>query len=238
MRLRRFNKNGIALFREYLVKLSNDPKLSPPEELLTDEAGTDLISGDIDENKKFDRRFDAGEFFSTLIDCAGIKLPDKDTGLWAWLALLFFDQVCPKDGHGNRKPRDMSRLIPQLDNYQRFYRHLFLGPFLIYKAHKDDPQRALALLCGKLEKPGEIVETFASRKELVTNRGVVGLITYLYYDNGTKKFKPRAAAKDKGAARRLAAWLNQIDRTYYLYGMKMEELKGLLPSEFKKFQSA
>jgi hypothetical protein len=173
-----------------------------------------------------------------LLERSGFALPERDRGLWTWLTLFYFDEVCPADGNGNREPQDEARLMPLLDNHQRFYRHLLLGPFLIVRAHRDQPERAIAMLCNPLWKPGEIVEQLASRKELVTNRGVVELATRLYYDAEKKSFKRGAGSSVKGAARRLATLLNQLDLTFYLYGMSAEELLALLPKEFDRFRSA
>jgi len=167
---------------------------------------------------------------------SNIKSPEYDRGLWTWLTLFYFDSVCPVDGNGNRDPQDEARLMPLLDNHQRFYRHLLLGPFLIVRAHRDQPERAIAMLCNPLCKPGEIAEQLASRKELVTNPGVMELASRLYYDKETKSFRRGAGSSVKGAARRLAALLNQLDLTFYLYGMNADELQALLPREFDRFR--
>ena len=74
-----------------------------------------------------------------------------------------------------RKPGALARHIPEPGNFQRYYRHLLAGPYRIYRAHRDDPQRALALLCQPLDSPGDVVEQLASRQELVTNRGIMEL---------------------------------------------------------------
>jgi hypothetical protein len=138
---------------------------------------------------------------------------------------------------GERDPKDdEARLVPRLDNYQRFYRHLLLGPYLIVRAHRDRPERAIAMLCNPLWQPGEIAEQLASRKELVTNRGVAEAATKLYYEPAIGSFKRGAGTKTRGAPRRLADLLNQLDLTYYLYGMTAEELLGLLPKEFDRFR--
>jgi hypothetical protein len=44
-------------------------------------------------------------------------------------------------------------------------------------------------------------------------------------------------SKTKGAPRRLANLLNQLDLTWYLYGMTTEEILTLLPKEFDRFRS-
>src|ERR1035437_4440629 len=56
---------------------------------------------------------------------------DRDRGLWAWLALYLFDQLCPERKDGSRKPGERARWIPELDNAFRYYRHLVAGPFLV-----------------------------------------------------------------------------------------------------------
>lgn len=239
MKLRRFNHDGVVAFANFRARLALEPTLEPPVELLEDLALTELLPGDVEvEARKFANRLEAGVFLNELMDLANIQLPESDQGLWAWLTLFFFDQVCPADGHGCRDPQDEARLVPILDNYQRFYRHLLLGPYLIVRAHRDLPERAIAMLCNPLWKPGEIVEQLASRKELVTNRAVVELATRLYYDPATGSFKRGAGSSVKGAPRRLAALFNQLDLTWYLYGMSADDVNDLLPKEFDRFRQA
>jgi hypothetical protein len=61
--------------------------------------------------------------------------------------------------------------------------------------------------------------------------------TKLYYDPATRSFRRGAGSSVRGAARRLAALLNQLDITWYLYGMGVEDLISLLPKEFDRFRS-
>ncbi len=238
MKLHRFNSDGVAAFANYRARLALEPSLPPPIQLLDDPALSEPVPGNIDVvARSFENRLEAGLYLNQLIDAAGVSLPERDQGLWTWLTLFYFDQVCPADGNGNRNPQNEARLIAQVDNFQRFYRHLLLGPFLIVRAHRDDPNRAIAFLCKPLWEPGEIVEQLASRKELVTNRAVAEAATKLYYDPATRSFKRGAGSSVRGAARRLAALLNQLDITWYLYGMGVEELISLLPKEFDRFRS-
>jgi hypothetical protein len=239
MKLRRFNSDGVSAFATYRGRLGLEPNLAPPTQTLEDPALTEEISSPVEvPNRSFESRLEAGTFLNELLEHSGITLPERDQGLWSWLTLFYFDEVCPADGNGNRDPQDEARLMPLLDNHQRFYRHLLLGPFLIVRAHRDHPERALAMLCNPVWKPGEIVEQLASRKELVTNRGVIELATRLYYDSAKKSFKRGAGSSVKGAARRLAALLNQLDLTFYLYGMNADELLSLLPKEFDRFRES
>ena len=230
--------SGKVDFATYRGRIALEPNLPPPIQTLEDPALTEEIAGQIEVPKRsFATRLEAGRFLNELLEHSGIALLERDRGLWTWLTLFYFDEVCPADGNGNRDPQDEARLMPLLDNHQRYYRHLLLGPFLIVRAHRDNPERAIAMLCNPLWKPGEIVEQLASRKELVTNRGVIELATRLYYDAENKSFKRGAGSSVKGAARRLAALLNQLDLTFYLYGMTADELLALLPKEFDRFRA-
>jgi hypothetical protein len=215
-----------------------EPTLAPPTNLLEDPAYTEILSEKTEvEPRTFENRLEAGRYLNDLIETSNITLPEQDRGLWAWLTLLHFDAVCPADGHGNRSPQGEARLLPLLDNHQRFYRHLLLGPFLITRAHRDNPERALAFLNQTLWEPGEIVEQLASRKELVTNPAVAEAATRLYVDQATNTFKRGSGSKTKGAPRRLASLLNQLDLTWYLYGMSTDEILALLPKEFDRFRN-
>jgi hypothetical protein len=239
MKLRRFNSDGIAVFAEYRARLQLEPTLPPPLDLLEDAALTEFISEDVEVvARSFTNRLEAGLFLNELIDAAGVNLPEQDRGLWTWLTLFFFDEVCPADGNGHRDPQDEARLLPLLDNHQRFYRHLLLGPFLIVRAHRDQPERAVAFLKQPLWKPGDIVEQLASRKELVTNRAVAEAATRLYFDPVAGAFKRGHSSKVRGGPRRLASLLNQLDLTWYLYGLSADEILNLLPKEFDRFRSA
>jgi len=113
-----------------------------------------------------------------------------------------------------------------------------LGPYLIVRTHYDKPERAWACLCTAPSEPGEVVAQFASRRELLTNKGVIEMVTCMYYDATKGGHRPGIGASSKGGARRLAALLYQLDLNWYLYGMKSDEIMRLLPKEFETFKLA
>jgi hypothetical protein len=113
---------------------------------------------------------------------------------------------------------------------------LLAGPFAIYRAHRDDPKRALAVLAGPLHQPGDVAEQLAARQEIVTNRAAMALATLLYIDSQTLTVRRGASGRGAGSARRLAAVLNQLELTWDLYGMNTAELTALLPGEFSRFR--
>lgn len=235
MILRKFNASGIQQFSDFLIELGEDPTRPVPESLLTDNQLTTEVQPEINICKRqFANRLDCAQYLhETLVSAETAEL--RDAGLWAWLSLFYFDEVCPSR-NGSRFPHAKARHIPQMTNFQRFYRHLLLNPFMIYDAHFGHLHEVMAVLASAVDSPGDVPEQFASRQELITNRGVLGLATTLYYDPKKKRLKTGAGGKSNGSPRRLAKFLNQIDLTYDLYEMKSIDFGSILPREFDRFK--
>jgi hypothetical protein len=238
MKLRRLNKTGIDLFAAYLDALEDDPTRIPPNSLLEDATTSELIAPTVEvETRRFGSRFNAAEYLDGIFSKAGLSDVDRDIGLWAWLTLFYFDEICPRGRGGERSPGERARYVPEAENFRRYYRHLLAGPYRIYKAHRQNPSRALVILCQQIDKPGDIVEQFASRQEIVTNGVVLEVATRLYVDSETKRQKRNAQSRVRpGTAFRLIDVLNQFDVTWDLYAMIANEMLGVLPEEFEKFE--
>lgn len=235
--VRRLNQSGIERFSLFLDSLRTDTPQDRPVEILTDQLTSEELECQIYiENRSFANRLEAARYLDEKFDSSGLRGVERDRGLWAWLSLFYFEQLCPADNHGRRKPGELARWVPEVNNYQRYYRHLLAGPYRIYRAHRDRPERALALLCNPLDRPGDIVEQLASRQEIVTNKAVIETATELYIDPSTRKPRRGAGGKGRGSARRLAAVLNQLDLTFDLYALDKEALLKLLPPEFNRFR--
>lgn len=239
MKLHRLTDAGIEAFSSYLALLKQQPATPPPLHLLEDKQMAEpLNTAAVVEPKEFPTRLAAAEYLHGLLAASGLKNIDTDRGLWTWLTLYYFDQLCPAKADGERKVLDAARYVPQLSNYQRFYRHLLVGPYFIYNAHADMPARATVVLISPLTVPGEVVEQIASRQELITNKSILGTLTRLYYDENQQKLKKGAGGKANGAARRFADVLGQFDLTFDLYAINENCLFSLLPKEFHRFQTA
>ena len=231
MKLRRFNESGIERFDMFRETLSGDNgELS---EIVCDPANSDLVSCDIDiQPQEFSNRFKMGEYLNQVLQGATVLDLARDRGIWTWLAAFFFDQLCPS----GTNPGDRARWVPAVGDFRKYYRHLLAGPYQIYRAHRDNPWRVLALLAGPPSRPGEIAEQLASRQELITNRTVMEVATTMYIDPGTSLPKRGAAGKVNGSARRYAEVLNQLDLTWDLYTLESFQLLKLLPEEFNRFK--
>jgi len=235
MRVRRLTESGLESFGKFLDSLTSESPQLYPEYLLADPEMSEPVEPAIEvEKRSFANRFEAAEYLYERLK----NLPnvERDRGLWAWLALFYFDQLCPPKRNGKREPGERARWIPVIRNFRKYYRHLLAGPYRIYKAHADDPRRALAVLCSKLHSPGDAVEQLVSRQELVTNKGVMQVATWLYV-NRNGSLKRGAGGKGPGSPRRLAeVLLNQFDLTWDLYFMSAADVLDMLPSEFDRFR--
>jgi hypothetical protein len=237
MRVRRLTTIGISRFEAFIVALSSDSPSHASQAGLYDPDSSEPYDPAVEvERRSFVTRWEVAEYLDTQFRAGGALDVERDRGLWAWLSLFFFEELCVADDGGRRKPGALPRWIPEVEDYRSYYRHLLAGPYRVYRAHQGDPSLAMALLCGAPSKPGEIFEQLASRQELVTNAGVVGAATALYFDPKTKKFRRGAGGKGGGSARRLADVLNQLDLTFDLYAMDTTALLAVLPSEFDRFK--
>lgn len=236
MKVRRLGAKGIERFSAFLDSLNSATPHSVPTWLLDNDETSSPLEVDIDvQAQPFPNRFELAKYLDSKLTDVGLKNLERDIALWAWLTLFYFDQLCPLHEDGSRKAGERARYIPAVEDYRKYYRHLVAGPYSIYRAHRDEPERVLAVLAGPVDQPGDIAEQLASRQEIVTNKAAMALATSLYIDATTKRAKRGAAGRGPGSARRFVDVLNQFDLTWDLYAMQMQAMRQMLPSEFKRF---
>jgi len=235
--LKSFNQDGIDRAHAFLDWISSNPNSEPDLSFLNDESLVEQKFGvEFNPKKKFPNRLGLAKYIYGKLSQCEIENPERNKGLWVWLSLLYFDQLCPPNSKGVRKPGERARWIPDLTSWMRYYRHLVVGPYRIFAAHKDEPELLVAILANDPSTSGDLYEQIASRQQLITNRNVVETINRLYFDEKKKKLKRGAGGKEKGGARRLADTLNQFDLTYDLYSVDTDTLVKLLPNEFSRFK--
>lgn len=239
MELRRFNTAGLTVFQAFLDSHNSESPLPWPESALSDPGYSEVVDGGVElEHRAFETRFDLAKYLHTCFDAAGLRVPRADAGLWSWIACFYFREICPTSKAGVAKPGATPRWIPRSADYRRYYRHLIASPFSIYLAHSDHPLRAMALLCQRPGRPGDLVEQLASRQQIVTNSAVMQIATDWFIDATTGKQNTFANSKGRGGPRRLVDVLAQFEVTWDLSMMSPEELRRLLPREFKSKETA
>lgn len=237
MNLRRLNQIGIDCFSEFIDSLASSTPMPYPESLLTDgEATEDISPAIVVEQQQFGSRYAAAEYLYNLFKDTDLVGIERDHGLWAWLSLFYFEQLCPANSKGERKPGERARWILNISG-RRYYRHLLAGPFLVFRQHADTPKRTKALLCGPTHQMSDVYLEIADSPQLITNPSIVEAATWLYFDSEKGKLK-RGTARDKpGGARRMGEVLSQFDCTWDLYSLSAKGVFDLLPYEFDKFKN-
>jgi len=235
--LRRFTTAGVHAFSDYLSALSEDHAARRPDAILSDEAMSEAVPGACElPPGPFETRWDFARSLFAAFETVAISEVDRDSSIWSWLACYYFDQICPVDEGGLRDPGERPLYLLEPQNWKRYYRHLVAGPFRVYKANRDSPERCRALLLGAPDTPGELYEQIAAQQLLVSSKSFVELVGRLYLDSATGKLKRGAGGKAGGSPRRLTQISKQFDLTYDLATLGPSEVMRLLPKEFNRFK--
>jgi hypothetical protein len=235
--LRRFNRKGLEAFEQCLRgmtagRLENHLPLLESEDL-TEPAGDGIVF----EVRDFKDRREAAEYLDCIVKQLGKTDHEirEDVALWTWLSAVWLDLLYP-DRKKLLTGDPIPRLVLKSSETMRFYRHFLAGPWSIYSAHREKPDKAMALLCTSVTSPGEVAEQFGANSKIIRRKTTVEAITKLYINPGTGTLKQGSSSKDAGGARRLVKVLKQFDLTYYREDMDADEIISLLPDEFDRFR--
>jgi hypothetical protein len=233
--VRRLTKPGIAQFREYLNNLRAGSTAGPPCALLTDPQASEPFAPErFAEQRAFETRLEAARYLSEVFAGLSASSLEEDIGLWSWLSLFYFDQVCPADTDGARSPgRDYRHILEP--GYRYGHRHLLGGPFIVYRLHGE---KATLLLGTKIHNENMFHHELASRQAFISNPAILEAASMLYLDRRTGR--PKRGAQDPrrapGTLRRFVDLLLQLDVNYDLYSMNAKAVLDLLPAEFDEWR--
>ena len=237
MVLGRLSPAGIRAFENFVASYDEPGGLAvSPAELLAAPDFIQPVTPRIElDIRAFSSRYELAHYLSERFSAEGFRPRSNDAGLWNWLACTYFKHILADSGDG--KPGAVARWVLRDSDFRRYYRHFIAGPYFIYQAHRDDPGRAMAVLCQKLGRPGDVVEQLVSRQEFITNRAIMAIATRTMVDPGPPPRQRRGAGgKGRGSARRFVAVMEQFRETWDLSAMTETELATLMPAEFSVAQ--
>jgi hypothetical protein len=237
MRVRILNERGIKAFADFLSSLEAAAGGEPPFAMLEGDSRAIPFEDDAEvESRDFSSRFELAQYLGDALPHPGPTL-DHNRGLWSWLALFYFEQICPRQADGSRKIGEVYRYILSPD-YRHYYRHLLAMPYVIYRLHG---QFSRSILSPPVHVHGDFAEQLASRQEIITNRGLIEAVDHLYFAPDGAGGAPKRGATNRkkgGTLRRLVDVIQQFDLTYDLYGMTAGDILGILPREFAPWMRA
>jgi hypothetical protein len=230
--LRRLNDTGIAQFAEYL---NGGASAAPPLHLLRHPDTSEPLDTSIKlVPRNYPNRYEFGRELTMRLGPLDPSRISNDRGLWTWLALSVFDQLCPSGADGKRKLDKQYRYILSSD-YRHYYRHLVRTPWQLCRDH--GPNSRFLLLpasdgADPLRRHGDILEQLGGTQSIIRSRPIIVEASRLYSDPISGRPKKGAAGKGGGSIRRFARVLRQLDLTFDPEFMPPGGLSAVLPVEF------
>lgn len=229
--VRILNDEGIRKFRQYLADVRAGSTIDPPQEILTDAWCSAKLPINIEiEERTFVSRLEVAKYLYENLRPLGHSKIEQNIGIWSWLSLYYFSQICPTNKAGRRYPGLDYRYILDTD-FRYYYRHNLLGSYIIYLLHGENVP---LLLYNPLSQTSKFHLELACRQGFITNKGISEAANLLYFDDKYGKPKRGAAVTSRrpGTLFRFVDVVQQLDLNYDLYSMTGEEVLKLLPSEF------
>jgi hypothetical protein len=230
--LRRLNQTGVGQFAEYLnagaigstpLHLLTHPDTSEPLPVLTKVV-----------RRNYPNRYEFGRELAMRLASLDIATISNDVGLWTWLALHLFDQVCPVGSDGKRKVDKQYRYILSSD-YRHYYRHLVRTPWQLYRDHGSSSRFLLLATedgVDPLRRHGDILEQLGGTQSIIRSTSIIAEASRLYSEPLSGRPKRGVAGKGGGSIRRFARVLRQLDLTFDPDYMPPGGLSTVLPREF------
>jgi hypothetical protein len=244
--IRLLNELGLEEFRRYLTELRSAPATPPPFYMLShpstsSEAEFTAVIQREPNGTPFQSRFEFGTYLAHALAQVNAASISREHRMWTWLALYYFDQLCPPNQKGVRTPSDDAAYVLNAEfSYTVYYRHLVRTPWIAAQLHPVTSKVILTPLRdtdAPLAQRGELVEQIASRPNLFRSATVMTVADRLYYDPDRGRPRKGTGGSGAGSPRRFAAVLNQFDLTYDLESVTPDMIIGRLPKEFDRWKN-
>jgi hypothetical protein len=233
VKIRQFNRDGLSEFKRFLADARENPRHPVRRELLEDDRLTELIVPAVEvQPRSLPRREDAARCLKDLLKPLGDKAVVRNAGLWSWLTLFFFDEVCPAAG-GQRLVKNDYHYLYEPANARHSYRHLL---FIAWRVQQVAGSHTQLFLRGPLSTLDKMTSEVFKRLYLLRIRCLFEVLERLYWD--AERGRPRSGCVDSQRVRpgdlthRLPSRIRQLEKTYDLLDMTADQLLELLGDEF------
>jgi hypothetical protein len=237
MMVRQFNPSGIAAFKKFLREARLKPHTPVPQHLLEDDERTEKLAAKmVVEPQHFGTRREAADYLTRLL----APLPDDDVrqnaGLWTWLTLFFFDEVCPVRG-GVRSVRNDYSYVFEPKNSKHFYRHLLFIAWYLARVAKPHDRLFMNAPLSSLDA---VTENVMKRLYLTRIPCIFEVLDRLYWDEARGKARRgivnHREVKPGDLRNRFPIRIRQLEKTYDLVSLTADQLIELLGDEFQQLK--
>ena len=232
--VRRLTDAGIERAKEFLANMRENPSArpEPPRELLFGDRFSRLFMENVRvERRPFRTRREAAEYFAPRFSSIRHLISDH-AGVWSWLGMYYFADTVQVEGDIVRlSPVDETFIVQPDDrrSYLLRYRHYLWSAWRLHETHGEG---VAFLLDQELTSFGDIPERALGSIRLFNSKGIIQLILRLYTQGKRQK---RGFGQRPGGLRHLVRVLDQLERTYDVYGMSPDALIKVLPEEFQRW---
>ena len=231
--LREFNQQGLERFGEALAEMRADPNRPPPTHLLEDEHLSAVMEPAVEIDRPgFQSKRDAAEYLHGRLNALDDTRVLRNAGLWTWLTLFYFDDVCPEVNGRRRVLNDYYYIYePEYGLHQ--YRHLLS---ISYRILQISPEHSRLALDTPLSRLGSVTESIARQLRFLRVPCMFEVLDRLYFDRERGRAKvgvvdPRPRAGD--LKNRLPLRIRQLEKTYDLHALDADQMIALLGREFR-----
>ncbi len=238
MILRRLNQAGIEAFRQFLETCRSHTDINHPCDLLEDSALTTVVQPTIEvDQRHFGERRDAAHYLNGLLQPLSDHQIESDAGLWTWLSLCFFDEICPLRNGRRQIKKDYSYIFEPM-NSRHVYRHLL---FVAWRLLKLAPTHNRLFLGGPVSSLDQATSEVMKRLYITRIPCVFEVLDRLYWDKNRGRIRSGVVTTERvspGDLRhRFPIRIRQLEMTYDLQSLNADQLIELLGAEFQNTDS-
>lgn len=235
MKLRRFTDSGIQEFRNFLAACREEPATDLPVALLGDNRHSQVVDPGIEvEQRVFVTKGDAAHYLSELLRAIPESEIITDAGLWTWLSLYYFDEICRPDATGYH-PRNNYQYVFDAYSSRYSYRHLL---FISWRVLNIAPVHNRLMLSTLVNVLDAMTEEIMKRLYFTRIPCMFELLDRLYWDSIAERSKKGAVSqkpKPGDLKGRLPFRIRQLEKTYDLQSLSADQLMELLGDEFQRW---
>lgn len=234
--IRRLTDDGLRRAREFLAHMRESPSANrqPPRALLFDERYSREFREPVRiDRRAFETRREVADYFVPKFESIRHLVVD-DARLWSWLGMFYFaDTVRVENGEARLSPLDETFVVHRDDSrsYMLRFRHYLWGSWRLYETHGESVS---FLLDHDLTSFGDIFQRTFGAIRIFNSDGIIQLVLRLYTNGMRQK---RGFGHAPGGLRHLLRVLDQLERTYDIYGMSPDALLTVLPEEFQRWDN-
>ena len=190
--IRRLNQQGIEAFTANLASMREKHLLAPPAQprftLLEDPSYSEpLPLPDVEiEHRFFANRREFARYLDARFQAAGVTHDVDIPGMWEWLTLFSFNEVCNRNEYGGWDVKDDMKYVLVPGGGGRSFRHLLREPYMTYRKFRDSEGKdADTILNQPLNELGDVVESICSRERIHASKAAMRVAKTLFYNPET-----------------------------------------------------